>query len=331
MGGFINEGFHMSENCWISWNKSRRSAVFAEAIRVNPYIKEIGGGALKRHFLSALWTVILLARLKPRRIYIQYSFFLLIIACLYQRFIEKNAEIVCDCHTKALRRAPSFCYKLFMQLKRWSLKSANFLIVSNKFLVQEAERYNKNILVIPDFLPNFFGVRSPNKAFAANTYVVFPMSYDLDEPLGEIEKTIKALSLSLSVFLTGSPPKNFVEQFDNSKNIIFTGYLPDHLYIELLSDAACIVGLTTEGHCLQSSGYEAIALQVPYVTSNTEALKDFFGNAAVYVEKTSTSIIDGINYALANKERLKENIVALKDYRKICDSENISRLENLNF
>lgn len=305
--------------------------MFAEAIRVDPYIKEIGGGALKRHILSALWTVMLLARLKPRRIYIQYSFFLLIIVCLYQRLIEKNAEIVCDCHTKALRRTPSFCYKLFMLLKRWSLKNANALIVSNKFLVSEAERYNKNILVIPDFLPNFIDARTSNKTFVANTYVVFSMSYDSDEPLNEIEKTIKELSLSLSVYLTGSPPKDFVKQFDNSKGIVFTGYLPDHLYIELLSNAACVVGLTTEEHCLQSSGYEAIALQMPYITSNTEALRDFFGNAAVYVEKNSKSIVDGIKYALANKERLKEDMMHLKFHRKICDNENVIRMENLNF
>ena len=146
-----------SNGIWITWNLSRRSKNLSDALDIPIFEYVFEGGVLKRHLGNALFSIVSLVIHRPRIIYLQYSFLLLIVIILYKRIMTGNVVVVCDCHTKALRRHLSGKLgQLFWKLKFWSFKHADLSIVSDEGMVADIEiltktyrissRYNSHIL-----------------------------------------------------------------------------------------------------------------------------------------------------------------------------------------
>jgi len=53
-------------------------------------------------------------------------------------------------------------------------------------------------------------------------------------------------------------------------------------YYNLISNADCLLALTYEDDCLQSGAYEAFGIEVSRVISESKALRDYFGESAIY-------------------------------------------------
>ena len=313
---------------WITWHHSQRSRNLANDLKL-PILEYVNNSTLfSRHFFSSIWTCYILIRHRPLTIYIQYSFLLLLIIAIYKLCNVRKVQVICDCHTKALRKKlENPLANLFWGLKKLSFSLADLSIISNKGLIADVEKLTDKYFILPDKIPkiNLAQEFTPSDAFC-----VFVCSYAVDEPLTEIIKAAEELHDEIQIFCTGSIPNSLSElKSQTFNNIYFTDYLEDNDYINLLSNAQCIIALTTENNCLQCAGYEALSLEIPVVLSKTQALKNYFKDSAIFVENEANSIVLGIKKSIQHREVLIQRIKRMKKIRTIEYEEKMNKLRRI--
>ena len=321
-----NKSATSCDTCFITWHLQSRSRNIASRLNIPIYELEVRGNAFKRHFLSSLWTLGLIAKKRPASLIIQYSFLLLVIMAFYKLFRPKRVTIIADCHTKALRRrASKYLDILFWPLKRWSFKYADTIIISNIALTQEAAQLNSQVIALPDPIPDFSRIHNDKNG---EKYCVFISSFASDEPIREMAEAAALLEPDLPLLWTGRVPNSLLNMMEFSDNIRFTSYLEDDDYQRLLKNAQCLIILTNEEGCLMSGAYEGLAAGVPMVLSDTEALRGFFGRSALYCNHTPENIAATVKQAIIDGEALRQNSLKIRDEREREFASHLAKLKH---
>lgn len=315
-----------SKEIWMSWQVSQRSRNLAEDLGVPIFEKVIENNPVSRHLFSSIWTTYTLLKVRPEKIYLQYSFLLLLVLAGYKVLAPYTVRIICDCHTKALRRSVNGAIgKVFWWLKRKSFQSVDMSIVSNIEMVPDISKLTMRYCVLPDKIPV---IKSKTSSNIKGTYCVFVCSYAVDEPLDDVILAAGRLDGSIRIYCTGKIPSELAHLKTNPYgNITFTDYLNQDEYNALVVNADCILALTSEDGCLQCAGYEALSAEVPMVLSDTTALRAYFENAAVYVTHDAHDLEKGIRQAVTNSTELIGEMLQVKKAR---EQEYVSALKILN-
>ena len=301
--------------CWITWNQSARSRTLASLLNATLHEISIENSKIMRHVLSPLLTIRALLKEKPRVIFLQYSFLLLIVIAGYKLARLGRLVIVCDCHTKALRRtAPGLLNWVFWPLKKLSFRFADVTIISNNGMADDIRRLHSNFYILPDKIPKIEFDKLPARD---DRHCVYISSFAVDEPIYEIFDVAAALNPTEKIYWTGRIPKDLRLPPDKPSNLIFTGYLNSDQYHNLIGNADCLLALTTEENCLQCGGYEALAVGVPIVLSHTDALREYFGEAAIYTDHAPHHIAQSIRRAIADRALLTAEIVKVTAQRGV--------------
>ena len=318
----------MKEGIWITWNSSQRSYNLSKVLNLALYDLEICNSAIVRFIICSILTIFILIRIKPQKVFIQYSFLLLIIVDLYKIiFGEAKINIICDCHTKAIKRdLRGKIGKIFNGIKSYSFRYVDLCIISNNGLVPNIRRYTKYFYILPDKIPD---MKSGKRKIKTN-YSVFICSFSEDEPIEEVIKASDILNGLTVIKCTGKIPKKYKKFLsEGANNIVFTDFLEYNDYIDLLANADCIIALTEEEACLQCGGYEGLSIGVPIVVSKTTALKKYFLDAAVYVHNEADKIAEGVEFAIANRKKLIKNMTKIRIDRKKQFQEKICKLNQI--
>ena len=315
----------LNKEIWIAWHVSQRSSNLSRELGVPIFEKVIENNPLSRHLFSSLWTIFTLLKERPDKVYLQYSFLLLVVIAGYKNLAPYPVHIICDCHTKALRRSVNGRIgRVFLWIKKKSFQSASISIVSNIEMEPDIKKLTDRYCTLPDKIPD---VKASATGNTNETYCVFVCSYAIDEPLDDVIAAAKKLDGSIKIYCTGKIPGDQKHLRDNPyKNIFFTDYLTQEEYNNLISNADCILALTSEEGCLQCAGYEALSAEVPMVLSNTTALKTYFEDAAIYVNHSALDIEKGVGQAVNDRAELLSKMSRIK---KIREHEYASALNNL--
>jgi len=310
---------------WISWHVSQRSRNLSKELGLPIFEKMLEKNPVSRHGLSSLWTIYILLKERPDIVYMQYSYLLLVVVAVYKTMTNSPVRVICDCHTKALRRSINGRIgNIFWWIKKKSFRSADVGIVSNIEMVPDIKKLTNCYCVLPDKIPDV-KVGVPENIH--ESYCVFVSSYAVDEPLDEVISAAEMLDGVVKIYCTGKIPSDLKYLRNNPhKNIIFTDYLTQEKYYNLMSNADCVLALTSEEGCLQCAGYEALSAEVPMVLSNTTALRTYFEDAATYVDHDAQDIQRGVKRAVRNREELLTRMSRIK---KIREHEYASALKNL--
>jgi glycosyltransferase involved in cell wall biosynthesis len=144
---------------------------------------------------------------------------------------------------------------------------------------------------------------------------LFISSFAEDEPTLEIIDAIRHSKIKdLTAYITGNYSKLGNDTIQNiPENIILTGYLPDNDYIDLLFQVDIVIVLTKMDYTLLCGCYEAIAAEKPLITSNTNALKNYFKNA-FFVENDPNSILNGISTVYNNMKYYENSTIKFKNH-----------------
>ncbi|MES2822436.1 MAG: hypothetical protein V4732_02460 [Pseudomonadota bacterium] len=302
------------DKVFMSWNKSQRSRNLANKLSMEFLVTQPEGTAFYRFTQCTIWTIFHLVKKRPKTIVLQYSFLLLIILSIYKVINTTSIILICDCHTKALKRSVSGKFQnTFYKLKKWSFSKTNLCILHNPEQLQDLIRFSKNFIVLRDPIPIFLRDSEllDKEKSDIKEKIVFVCSYDKDEPINEIVSAAKSLSNSYKIYMTGNVPKKY-KLILNSNEITFTGYLADCEYQSLLMDAILIASLTTEDSCVQSAAFEAMAAGSAYLTSKKKSLVDMLGVAAAYTENKAPDIIAAAAMAIQNRAVLIGEMAQLK-------------------
>lgn len=295
---------------WITWNNSRRSRSLSHSLGIPLTVYDFPWAQPPRQLLGAVMTVTLLAIHRPRKVFVQYSWLLLILIRAYQACRGGRVMIVCDCHNKALQREPRGVGRsLFVRLKRWSLAGVREAWVSNEALTPLLGQFAVRARIVPDPPPMLTEVADR----APRGHVAVVGSYAVDEPIEEIIAAARLVP-DIPIRMTGRVPSSLRGRV-LPPNIQLTGFLSDADYFALLFGAQAIVCLSTDPSVLQCGAHESVEVNRPLVLSDSPVARVFFGQAAVYVVNRAEAIAAGMRSAIGDSARILAASLALRAKR----------------
>jgi glycosyltransferase involved in cell wall biosynthesis len=195
------------------------------------------------------------------------------------------------------------------------LRVADFTMVTNHSLAEHVARAGGRPLILPDPIPTleFPGAATNRKKLKGKFNVLFVCTFASDEPYLEVIKAAGLLDPEIYVYITGdSKGKDKEYRECVPANIIFTGYLPEEDYVQMLFSVDVIVDLTTRPDCLVCGAYEAVAAGAPLIVSNSEALRRHFSMGTLFTDNTSGNLAAKINAAISARETLAQQMGDLK-------------------
>ena len=195
---------------------------------------------------------------------------------------RKNTYVIADLHTGVFTD-PKWSWAATGTL-RLLRKHKRAAIVTNESLARRCRSAGVDTYVLDDAVPRRVGSAQDSlqadalKLLSADEYLLVPLAYAADEPLNEILDAA-ADDAGRTWVLTGNAPEHVRRKA--SANVLFSGFVSNDDYNWLAANAGAILACTTEEDTMQRAGYEAVSWERPLVTSATDVLVDYFGDAAV--------------------------------------------------
>ncbi|MEZ5543295.1 MAG: glycosyltransferase [Pseudomonadota bacterium] len=97
-------------------------------------------------------------------------------------------------------------------------------------------------------------------------------------------------------------------------NVVFTGFVPDADFVTLLRESDCIIDLTTLPDCLVCGAYEATALGVPVILSDTAANREIFIPGAVLASNNARDLARAIREVLRHRREHQAEMQILREH-----------------
>lgn len=238
---------------------------------------------------------------KPEVVWLQLPpSFILHFVLLYKLVFLKKFRIVVDGHNSLFRAK-----WIEFPFTKWCLEKADMLLVHNADIYEEAISIGlskHNIFVLED-CPFELSSAAPHKQ--SRPFIVFPCSFDVDEP---IDKVIAAAELlpEVDFYVSGRYEEKLSKVFlqDLPENVKFTGYLPKSTFEALICGADAVLGLTTRDSVQLSVANEGVSAGRPLVLSNTKTLRTLYGECAIFVDNDSSqSMAAGLQEAISQAEK----------------------------
>ena len=314
---------------WIAWEKHRRTNELVKALsNIKLYQLVYEGNRIVKYFVLCIRTIKVIARESPEIIFVQNpSIVLTTLVLLLKKLLTYH--VVVDLHT----RPPifnNFLEDIVDCFERFALRNADLTIVTNNGYLKITEKRGARGFILPDKVPEFNNVEMDNLNGKDN--LVFICTFARDEPVDEVIKAAEYLDSKTVIYITGNLKNaNKLLIKNPPPNIIFTDFLPENEFIQLLSSSDAIIVLTTQEHCLVCGAYESMSLCKPLITSDTYALRWYFNKGTVYTDNQAFDISKKIREVLKNKEQLSLEMKVDKEMKnKQWETRKVSLLSIIN-
>lgn len=297
-----------TDRLWITWEHQRRSTVLAEHFGCQ--LVELCFEGRTRYIRSIGRTLALLLKLRPTVLFVQNPSMLLATVAVLWGMVSPT-RVVVDRHSTFLLGRENdrrLSLQVHRALSRFTIRFADLTIVTNAFLADLVRLGGGRASILPDKLPQFDPPASRIEKDRRRK-VVFVSSFAPDEPLSAVlDAAAQADAFGVDVYVTGKLSKLPKAVIDAAPaNVIFTDYLSDDAYVDLLRESDLILVLTTSDHTMLCGCYEAVAMERPLVTSDFQVLRSYF-DGAVFVDNSSAAIFHAIVTPEADLATLRDRI-----------------------
>jgi len=306
------------QTLFIVWKVyQRRVNAFVNSLNINPVYVHYEWEEKSRlhkivsYFFKVYQTLHLLATTKPGFFYIQAPpTFLLYTVHLYCKLA--GAKFAVDAHNSMIGESLWSRMPFVQRI----LRQSAVVIVHNEVMAELARAQGLPYTVLMDRPPQVEPAQYPYPqqimGERARPKVVVPCSFDIDEPLDEMQKATLLLP-EVDFYITWYSeklPAEYLQGF--GKNTIFTGFLAQDDFDALLAHADAVLVLTTRDGTQPSGATEALAFQRPLVVSDFKIIRDMFPKGAVYISNDAAGIASGISLALNQRESLMVDMAQFK-------------------
>lgn len=282
------------------------------------YIKRWGKiklPVLIRYVVQSLKTLSILVRERPWVVIVQNPpIFATLVSCFYCTIA--GAKLAIDSHTAAfLDRKWVFFHWLFKfiakkadlntchnfknleVLKEWGISPAMVIqfynpIYEEENLKQEMEDKNLSSLLKNSKLPIMMVNRFAN-----------------DDDWSTVLATATLLP-EATFFITGNPPASLEKIIKKNlpANVCLAGYLPHKEFMKLMWGCRVILAFTLRKDTVLWSIREIMAIGKPFVTTDSEVLRHYFGEVALFTKSDPEQLKEKISMALENENKIKDKI-----------------------
>lgn len=232
-------------------------------------------------------------------------------------------KIILDSHSCAFDNST---VKYPLSFSKYFAKKSDASIVTNDFHKKLLEEAGADSVIINDIPFETELKTGSEKNLSEKFNVLYVCIFSEDEPFNEVIKAAMELE-SVQVYITGNYKRVGINPEDY-KHVIFTGYTSQEEYVTMLNRTDVIMTLTTRENTMQRAGSEAISVEKPLITSDTEMLRNYFRKGTVFVDNSSKGIIEGIGEVKKNYNKYKNEIIELQKERRQKFEDTLSYLEN---
>ena len=295
---------------WIAWSFHRRTEGLCDAFDLPLHVLRSRFSGSLRWVELALMTIWLLARARPKILFVQNPSLALAALVVFARPVFRYFLVV-DAHNEGIRPFDR-PYPFVQWLTRLVLKSANLTIVTNDALANDVRNAGGRSVTLPDRLPIIPHLKPTRPRRYKIPDVAVIATFRRDEPIDAI---MAAASQMPDVrFAMSGPAAHYQGGPDTiPANVELTGFLPGPDYWAFLQLSTVVCDLTLKPDCLVCGAYEALAAGKPMVLSNNPATREIFETAAVLTENVPEQIVSAVRAALAESEELGANARQLQE------------------
>lgn len=298
---------------WITWEEQRRTTEMAERLRI-PLVRFLDKGPYwLRIFKVTVKTVSLLAKRRPRIVFVQNpSIVLAALVCLLKDI--GRFEVVVDRHSNFkfdTLGSKSLKYRGFHALSRYSLRTADLTIVTNRYLADVVEAHGGRALVLPDAIPGAPRIQSVD--LGPGHHILYVCSFDADEPVALVLEAAALLPDDVQIHVTGDSSRADPAVLAVApENVRWLGFVSEQDYWGTMSAVDVVLTLTTQDHTLQCGAYEGVSVGVPLVFADHAAMRTHFHKGAVPTVLTPQDLASALVDAIADNARLRTEVSDLK-------------------
>lgn len=266
----------------LTWESHRRTRELCDWFQLPLHELTLDAGPLKRYSALGWRTLRLLARLRPRVVYVQNPSLILALLVLFARPFLGRYRVLMDAHNEAVTPY-THAYWPITSLTRLALRLADVTIVTNAALAEEVRKLGGHPQVLPDRLPTPPTPAGDAPALEQALQVMVVATYAADEPITEIIEAARDVGDQYQLSITGRETKLPAEQRAAlPANVRQTGFLSEDDYWILMRDSHVILDLTLKPNCLVCGAYEALAARRPMILSGNPATVDLFEKVALF-------------------------------------------------
>lgn len=285
---------------WIDWGRHLRSQTLSRRLGVELFEICISGSRVKRYIKSALKTISIFRKKRPKIIIATNPSiilgFLLILLRFWYRF-----HLVSDAHYFGVKAANGS--HILQTVLNFYNTRIDLVIVTNEGHAEALSKLGARAYICQDPLPQI-QLCSEATALLPLKSVFFICSFDTDEPYDTVFSAFGSLrEQNFELFVSGNYLKAKTD-LSRFPWVHFLGFLPDDEYYAHLQACSVVIDLTTSEDCLVCGAYEALSVGKALVISNTKALSDYFGDAAILTDNTSEAICESILLAFEQRDKL---------------------------
>jgi glycosyltransferase involved in cell wall biosynthesis len=247
---------------------------------------------------------------KPAVLFVQNPSIILALTAVVWGRVRRRPVII-DAHNAGLTPLEGRS-ALMMSAAAFAARHASLTIVSNAALMPIVDSYGGRPFVLPDPIPELPTGVSPDHR-ADTRRVLFICTYASDEPYAAVVQAARAFVGAAEIYITGRLKAEHDELRRSAPpNVIFTGFVPEGRFVGLLHAADVVMDLTTRDNCLVCGAYEGVAAGKPLILSDSRATREYFSRGVVYTDNTPESIERCLREALAERDRLADEIAQLR-------------------
>jgi glycosyltransferase involved in cell wall biosynthesis len=290
----------VAQSClWIDWDRHLRTRSLCQRLGIELLEVRIPGFRLMRYLRSTGRT---LGRIRAARpavvIATNPSLVLGLLLLLVRRWY--GFALVADGHYAGVR-ALTGSARLQRLLDFYNAR-VSLVIVTNEPHALYLRARGCQAFVCPDPLP---ALPPPAKLALPPRSVFLVCSFDPDEPYEAVFAAFGQLAREgdYTLIVSGNYAKAKVDPH-GFPGVRFLGYVPEEQYYAYLQACTLVMDLTMLEDCLLCGAYEALAAGKPLITSASAALRDYFGDAALYTAHEPAAIAASVAQAFAEREEL---------------------------
>lgn len=316
---------------FISWlahcrrNDALATKLGGKSLHIN-YLDARRGSAVyaaMKYFMEATRTLLVLLRERPSIVFVSVPpIFSALIVYIFGVF--SGPRFIIDAHTGSLDGA----WRHFVFLHKFLSKRALTTIVTNEYLKEMFSKWKINVTILGDIAIDFPEV--PARYLSNKFKLAYINGFAGDEPVEVVLRVASELP-QVEFYVTGNlkhDRKNLRDKYPLS-NVTFTDFLPDEDYLRLLKSVDAAMVLTTKDHTMQRGAYEAMSMGKPIIVSDWPVLRETFYKGAVYVANEEEKIREGILNMMADRRRLSQEVLELREERSKVYQEKILSLRGL--
>jgi len=314
------------------------------ALSVDAEIKKIYSQRIARHIwlvpfrylVHGVNTLIMLSREKPDFVMVQNPPIFAVIP-VYFYCLLTGSKYAIDSHTVAFigKKWESFffLFKFFSKraifnschnyknleiLKKWGVSPV--MVAPFAFIENDEEKFKKPLK--NKNLEKFLNQKKIN--------ILMVNRFANDDDWKTVFETAKIFK-EANFYITGGADKKTLEKIKKEKvdNFILTDYLEHTEFMKMMRRSDIVIALTLRKDTKLWSIQEALSLNKPFITSDSEVLRHYFREVAQFVKGDPEDMVKKIKYILNNKKEIKEKLKKLTIERKKEYQEEMKKIKNI--